>query len=162
MIAVKKRKQMNSKVNYSIHPDDELVLERCKGQVTVTDVIRMKKAETAEKCYDPVYNVIADLRDFDTCICSANIHKINDFVEFLKKLGAKGRVALLTSRPNHVVISVVLGRLAEKALATKYGVFSTLEAAIRFVGYGCEKIDEIDKKINELNIPAAQGITVGK
>jgi archaellum biogenesis ATPase FlaH len=142
---------MKKYANHMILPNLRLILECCKGQASVDDAIDMKKNELSDKLYDPNYNVIVDFREFDSFINSSNIDSISNYINFLKQFEIKSKVALLTTKPHQVILSHILKELSIKSLAINFEIFSTLEAAIRFLNYLPENYDVINKSIIELN-----------
>lgn len=142
---------MKKFANYMILPEFGLILECCKGQTSVEDAINMKKAELSDNLYNPNYNIVVDFQEFETFLDSTITDSITNFSNFLKDLGLKSKIAFLTAEPHQVVISVILKGLSSDIGAIKIEVFSTLEAAIRFLGFPVKNIDLINNKIIELN-----------
>jgi hypothetical protein len=140
---------MKKYADYRILPEFELILECCKGQATVDDALRMKKDELADHLYQPSYHIIVDFREFETFIDSTLTDSITKFFMFLKGIDIKGKVAFLTTNPTQVVISELLKSLSNGSV--KIEIFSTPEAAIRFLGFSDDHIDLILTEITELN-----------
>jgi hypothetical protein len=141
---------MKKYANYIILPEFRLILECCKGQASVKDAINMKKDELSDCLYNPNYNIIVDFREFETYINSTITESISNFFKFLKGIDIKGKVAFLTTNPHQVVISMILKSLSKDSL--KIEIFSTTEAAIRFLGFSGDNVDLINNKIIELYI----------
>jgi hypothetical protein len=104
---------MKKCVNFMILPEFRLILECCKGKVTVQDAIKMKKDEISDKLYNPDYNVIVDLREFETSVDATISKSISNFNDFLKVIEIKGKVAFLTTSPHQVVFGEILKRLSK-------------------------------------------------
>jgi len=134
-----------------ILPEFRLILECCKGQASVEDAIYMKKTELSDNLYNPKYNILVDFQEFDTFLDSTINESTINFYNFLKELDINSKIAILTAEPHQVVISVILKGLNTNLETFKIEVFSTLEAAIRFLGFPLEKFDMINNKIIELN-----------
>ncbi len=142
---------MKTYANYMILPEFRLILECCKGQASVEDAIYMKKNELSDNLYNPNYNIIVDFQEFETFLdLTINESTIN-FYNFLKELDINGKIAILTAEPHQVVISLILKGLNTNMGTIKIEVFSTVEAAIRFLGFPLENFDLINNKIIELN-----------
>ena len=142
---------MKKYANYMILPEFRLILECCKGQASVEDAIYMKKTELSDNLYNPNYNIIVDFQEFETYLdLTINESTIN-FYNFLKELDINSKIAILTAEPHQVVISVILKGLSTNLETFKIEVFSTVEAAIRFLGFTIENFDLINNKIIELN-----------
>jgi hypothetical protein len=141
---------MKNNANYMILPEFSLILECCRGNTSVEDAIHMKKTELSDKLYNPNYNIIVDFQEFKTSLDSTVKDSTVDFFSFLKDLNINCRIAFLTAEPHQVVISMILKELNSNLEAFKIEVFSTLEAAIGFLGYTAGDLDKISGKIREL------------
>jgi hypothetical protein len=142
---------MKKFANYMILPEFRLILECCKGQTSVEDAIYMKKTELSDNLYNPNYNIIVDFQEFETFLDSTIMESTTNFYNFLKGLDINSKIAFLTTEPHQVVISLILKELNTNFGAIKIEVFSTVEAAIRFLGFPVENFDQINNKIIELN-----------
>jgi len=142
---------MKKYANYMILPEFRLILECCKGQASVEDAIYMKKTELSDNLYNPNYNIIVDFQEFETSLDSTINESTINFFNFLKELDINSKIAILTAEPHQVVISVILKGLIANLGTIKIEVFSTVEAAIRFLGFPIENFDLINNKIIELN-----------
>jgi hypothetical protein len=142
---------MKRYANYMILPEFRLILECCKGQASVEDAIYMKKTELSDNLYNPNYNIIVDFQEFDTFLDSTINESTINFYNFLKELDINSKIAILTAEPHQVVISLILKELNTNLEAFKIEVFSTVEAAIKFLGFPLENFDLINNKIIELN-----------
>jgi hypothetical protein len=142
---------MNKSANFMILPEFRLILECCKGNTSVEDAIKMKKDELSDMLYDPNYNIIVDIREFETSINATISKSISSFYNFLKELDLTCKVAFLTTKPHQVVLSEMLKRLSERSLNMKIAIFTSLEAAIEFVGFSFKSFELIRDKILALN-----------
>jgi hypothetical protein len=142
---------MKKYANYMILPEFRLILECCKGQASVEDAIYMKKTELSDNLYNPNYNIIVDFQEFETFLDSTINESTLNFYNFLKELDINSKIAFLTAEPYQVVISLILKGLNTNLETFKIEVFSTVEAAIRFLGFPIETFDLINNKIIELN-----------
>jgi hypothetical protein len=141
---------MKKYANYIILPELRLIIECCKGYASVKDAINMKKDELSDNLYNPNYNIIVDFQEFETFINTTTTESVSNFYNFLKGLGIKSTVAFLTTKPHQVVISEILKGLSNDFLTFKIEIFSTVESAIRFLGFSEDNIDLISNKIIEL------------
>jgi hypothetical protein len=142
---------MKRYANYMILPEFRLILECCKGQASVEDAIYLKKTELSDNLYNPNYNIIVDFQEFETFLDSTINESTINFYNFLKELNINSKIAILTAEPHQVVISVILKGLSTNLESFKIEVFSTVEAAIRFLDFPLENFDLINNKIIELN-----------
>jgi hypothetical protein len=142
---------MKKYANYMILPEFRLILECCKGKASVEDAIYMKKTELSDKLYNPNYDIIVDFQEFETFLDSTINESTINFYNFLKELDLNCKIAILTAEPHQVVISVILKGLNTNLVTFKIEVFSTVEAAIRFLAFPNENYELIYSKIIELN-----------
>ena len=142
---------MKKYANYAILPELKLILECCKGPTSVMDAINMKKDELSENSYNPTYNIIVDIQEFETPLNASTPESVSNFFSFLKGLEIKCRIAFLTTKPHQVVFSEILKGLFKDFSAIEIEIFSTAEAAIRFLGFSVDDVDLIKNKIIELN-----------
>jgi len=134
-----------------ILPEFRLILECCQGNVSVEDAVQMKKDELTDKLYDPGYNIIVDIREFETSIDATISTSISNFHDFLKGLDLKSNVAFLTTKPHQVVFGEILKRLGAGSLFMEIEIFSSPEAAIDFLGYSINDFESIKNKISALS-----------
>ena len=142
---------MKKYANYSIIPELGLILECCKGPTSVEDAVRMKKDEIANNLFNPAYNIIVDIQDFETNLDATMPMSISDFVNFLKEVEVGNRIAILTTKPHQVVFSEILKGLYKDFAKIEIEVFSTAEAAARFLGYSADRFYLINSRLTELN-----------
>jgi uncharacterized protein Yka (UPF0111/DUF47 family) len=146
-----KSEKMKKNANYAILPELGLILECCKGLTMVEDAVSMKKDEIANNLYNPAYNIIVDIQEFETSLDATMSQSISDFFSFLKEVEIRSRIAFLTTKPHQVVFSEIMKGLYKNHSKIEIEVFSTAEAAIRFLGYPADSFDLISNKLTELN-----------
>jgi len=142
---------MKKYANYAILPELRLILECCKGPTTVEDAVNMKKEEISNELYNSAYNIIVDIREFETLLNSTTPELISNFFNFLKGLDINSKIAFLTLKPHQVVLSEILKGLFKDISNIEIEIFSTAEAAVRFLGFSADNFDFINEKIIELN-----------
>jgi hypothetical protein len=135
-----------------ILPEFRLILECCKGSASVEDAINMKKDEIADNLYNSEYNIIIDFREFEGPLEGTFAKSISIFADFLKKIDIKGKAAFLTTKPHQVVISEMLRRISKDSMSMEIVIFSSPEAAIKYLGYPLTVFELIKYKIEALNM----------
>jgi len=138
-------------VNYLIIPEYKLTLECCYGKVKVDDAIRMKQNQFLDNFYNPNYNIITDFRKLTSIIKRTTFKSINNFIKFLEKSGVQNNIALLAKSPEQVVVATILKQLCLKRLSIEVGVFTTLEAALKFVNVDPDKLPLIERELFKLD-----------
>jgi hypothetical protein len=142
---------MKKFVNYSIIPELKIIVECYKGQFTSVDGINYKKNLYQDKDYNPAYNMITDLRELEMHVkVEDDIKELTTYFDFLKTTAVERKVALITSKPNQAVLAHLFKELARNSII-EYEVFSTLEAAIGFVGLALNQSDTINQALVYLN-----------
>jgi|WetSurSiteA1Bulk_404760.scaffolds.fasta_scaffold56783_1 hypothetical protein len=142
---------MRSIANYLILPELRLILECCKGEASVQDAVMMKKDEMADPEYNNEFDIIVDLQEFETFLDISTYETISYFHDFLKIVEIRGKVAFLTAKPHQVVIGEILKKLTSDTASFKIEIFSTIEAAIRYLGHSIAELDFISSRISDLN-----------
>jgi hypothetical protein len=142
---------MKRYANYIILPEYRLILECCKGKASVKHAIKMKQDEISDALYDPRYSILVDFREFETILNAETTKSIFRFFDFLKGIEIKSKVAFLTEEPHQVVISIILKELGSGFDSIKVEVFSTVEAAAKYLGIPDEFHYLINNEIAELN-----------
>jgi hypothetical protein len=142
---------MKRYASHKILPEFRLILECCKGLASVNDAIKMKKDELSDVLFNPEYNIIVDFREFETDINSKTTESIQDFFSFLTSLKLKSKVAILTAGPHQVVVSLILKELSHNSQGFRIEVFSTIVAAVRYLGFPVDKTDRIRFELERLN-----------
>jgi hypothetical protein len=141
---------MKKLTKYIILPEYRLIIQCCKGEVSVDDAITLKQEQLSDKLYNPNYNIIVDLRDLIFTLNSSSICSISKYIDFLKGMILKNKVAILTSNPNQVVLGQMIKQLCSELLFSKYEIFSSLDPALDYVDCPSEDFDFISSKINTL------------
>ena len=151
--ALKKRnKRMKKFAKYIILPEYRLIINWYKGGVSADEAVTMKKEQLSDKLYDSNYNIIVDLRELSFALNSRNICSISKYIDILKDMLLKNKVALLTNTPNQVVLGQMIKQLCSELFLSKYEIFSTLDSALNYVDCPSEDFDIISNKINTLKI----------
>jgi hypothetical protein len=138
---------MKKFINYIIIPELKIIVECYKGQFTSVDGINYKKTLYKDKDYNPAYNMITDLRELEMHVkVEDDIKELTTYFDFLKTTAVERKVALITNKPNQAVLAHLFKELARNSII-EYEVFSTLEAAIGFVGLALNQSDTINQAL---------------
>lgn len=124
---------MNPSLKYKILTEIPVIVEYYEGLITLNDLIEFEIREMNDENYSPDLNTITDLRNAKL---SALDYEVNEFVNFLKQTkGIVGnrKVAIITNTPDQVAITSLYS-MYTKDLPIKNEVFSTIEAAISWLG----------------------------
>jgi hypothetical protein len=138
---------MKKFINYTIIPELKIIVECYKGQFTSVDGIDYKKNLYADKDYNPSYNLITDLRELEMHVkVEDDIRELTTYFDFLKTIVVERKVALITNKPNQAVLAHLFKEIARNSII-EYEVFSTLDAALGYVGLALIQSDKINQAL---------------
>ena len=141
---------MECQIYYRIFPELHLWVEHYSGTVSVEEIINQRKRVVEAPNYQAEYNAIADFRE---AILPFKLSELRKFIELLREnvsMRGNRKVGILTNTPQQVAISE-LYRLNVGELPMKVEIFSTVEAASRFIGHGdsIKEVQEILRRLRE-------------
>lgn len=140
---------MECQIKYRIIPELRLWIEHYSGTVTVEEIINQRKRIIEDHDFQPEYNAIADFRD---AILPFKLNELREFIDLLRdnvSMRGKRMVGILTNTPQQVAISE-LYRLHLGELPMKVEIFSTIEATVRFIGFG-DRMKEVQGALRNLS-----------
>lgn len=143
-------RKMKNQADFVIIPECKLIIECCKGIVTLEDSLNLKIEELSDPQYNPTYNVIVDLQEVEIPLDSNPNEQITFFANYIKPLSLNCKVAFLTNEPHQVVIGEMLKQMTYEEPDVHIEIFSTLKAAINFLGLSNDKFDSISERLIEL------------
>ena len=136
-------------VHYKIIPGKRLIIEYFIGSLTLEEMFQFVETVKNEKDYDKTFNSLIDLNEVKLNISIKDIQK---YVEYLNGdasvLGSR-KLAIITKTPDHVVTGTLYQLLSEN-LPMNIRVFSTFEAAVRWLGLHSFTIDDYTNIVKEL------------
>ncbi len=142
---------MKRLANYIILPDLKLMVECYKGRLVANDAINYKKSLLRDKGYNPAFNIITDLRETEMQIkAEEDLNELKGFLDFLKDTPVKRRVALLVDKPYQTALATLFKELGSLTII-EYEVFSTLGAAINYIGFTINEYDLINEALLKLS-----------
>jgi hypothetical protein len=137
-------------VNFIIIPEIKIIVECYKGCLSDEEVLNHKAAMYNDNQYDPAFNVITDIRELEMQVqADDDIKKLSEFIDFLKNTPVGRRGALLTSKPNQAVLAQLFKELARNTVI-EYEVFSTLDAAMIYVGIPLSNFNIVNDALENL------------
>ncbi|MGV8946196.1 MAG: hypothetical protein ACOH1N_07185 [Lutibacter sp.] len=124
-------------------------------ETTLDDKIAHRKKVIQDKDFNPNYNFITDFRDTHI---DFSLEDVSAYIEFAKntpKMHGDRRSAILTNTPNQTVFTS-LYILEIKDIPSHVEIFSTIDAAIKWVGLSSNKKRIIESVINEMKTKAKE------
>ncbi|HPR33582.1 MAG TPA: hypothetical protein PLK12_15890 [Prolixibacteraceae bacterium] len=99
------------------------------------------------------YDVLSDIRNGKFVLTNSDIKNIHGYLDKYPEINAKRKSAILTNLPSHVVFGTLLKghNDTELSLITPE-IFSTLEAALLWLGIARNEKESIEKIFAELSL----------
>lgn len=145
---------MNASASFKILPDLKLIIELFSDRTTINDAIELKKSEIIDINYNSGYNFIVLFININlpvTKVAETEIRKYVDSIKSNKQIIGTRKSAIITEKPNQVVLGTIYEMIA-KELPMNYKIFSTLKAALNWIGLPSEYESVISKNIEDLRI----------
>jgi len=139
---------MESIHKYKIIQNMNLIIEYHAGKLCYDEIIKFKTIQSKDDNYNANYNFLVDIREAEIMLSEDQIINIFKFVIDNKIMIGNRKVAQLTSTPNQVVTTILLEK--HNIIPIQTNVFSTMEAAIRFLGFSNIDLKTINGYIEEL------------
>jgi hypothetical protein len=140
---------MSHRINYKIIPELQVAVEYYEGQLSLNDIIEFELREMENSEYSPKLNFIADFRNAELIASEGDVKKFIDFLKKTKGIVDQRKVALVTETPNQVVLTTLYA-LYTSDMPVKNKVFSTLDAAMKWLEIKEESHKIILKSLEEL------------
>ena len=95
---------MDKIASYKIITKRRIILEYHSGDLIWTDIVDLKKKEYSDPDYNGSFDLIGDIRDcFIKFQSEKEISEFLGFVENVRTVNSKRKIAILTATPNNVV-----------------------------------------------------------
>lgn len=138
---------MDKYLKYYILKEKGVIIEVLKGSITLQDYIAFKMDQLNDKDFTPELDYFIDYCDVNIVFSNEMREKIEQYIAFSKTIENPSRyskVAVITNTPDQVVFSTILGSSDERKI--NYKIFSTMEAALSWVGLTDSDIDIVKTK----------------
>ena len=142
-------KQSNFK--YKILPRLNLIVDSYFGNLTIDEILLYKSNQTKDPLWNPGYNTLADMRNSNTIIDEDEIERLSKYQVSDNRWSEKRQTASLTDEANHIVFEELFNMLKPKDSKVLVRAFSTLDAAILWLGIDKSEKPCINEVLNELN-----------
>jgi hypothetical protein len=122
---------MPAQFEYDISPEKRLIYVVYFGSVTLRSVTQSSRKIWEDPLYDADYRAILDFRK---SLLELSPDEMPQLIEFFKSAGSnlRGRLAVVIDQPSGTAFSLMFKQDMQGTTAIE--VFSTLEAARKFVG----------------------------
>jgi len=139
---------MSRKNNYRILPDQGLIIECFYGETGINDIIALKEIVKKDKDFDFKYNIIDDYRDTNIHVSHEEIYQFKEWMQH--NFSSSRKSSVLTETPNQVSAIMLFDRMQNNELPMNIKLFSTSEAALRWVDVDDNSIADIVELIQHM------------
>jgi len=136
---------MNNRIEYIILKEHNLILEHYSGNIYLDDIIRLAEIESADENFNATLNIIVDFRKATLNITEKDVSEYVQYAKNKNNFEVK-KTAILTSTPNHVVVSTLFSIMKDD-LPIDVKICSTLSVALQHVNIHTEAETKLIKKI---------------
>ncbi len=138
------------KFKYLILPDKNLIINSCIGDISFDDIIKFQMLQSKDKNWNRNFNVLTDLRHANMNIKDINIPTLSKFPLDLINKNLRRKSANLTNNPNHLVFHSLLEIFKAEDVAVDLKAFSTLDAALLWLGIDLRDKENINSTLIQL------------
>jgi hypothetical protein len=124
---------MTKILRYKVIPECKLIVEYFEGQIGLNELIDFQLRQMEDKSCNPGYNDLTDLRNSEFIVQKNDVKKYADFVKQTEIKQGNRKVAIITENPGQTAITMLYSSYT-KQLPLNNKVFSTLEAALKWIG----------------------------
>lgn len=140
---------MDTETSHILFPDCKLIIELYRGNIEVNDILNLKKESSKDSSYHSDFSVIMDFRNANIIGGSQEIYEYSQRIQKMPKILGKRFVAVLTSKPNEVVVATLFD-LFNRNLPITSKVFSTQQASIKWLSGVNSSLRSCQKHQNEI------------
>ncbi|MBS2097569.1 hypothetical protein [Carboxylicivirga linearis] len=140
---------MHTETSHILFPDCKLIIELYRGNIEVSDILNLKKESSKDSNYHSDFSVIMDFRNANIIGGSQEIYEYSQRIQEMPKILGKRFVAVLTSKPNEVVVATLFD-LFNRNLPITSKVFSTQQASIKWLSGVNSSLRSCQKHHNEI------------
>jgi hypothetical protein len=135
-------------LKYQVVPELQIIVEYLAGEINLNELINFQISEIKDKSYSKEFNNVTDLRDAVFIVSEGDIKKYVDFVKQTDEMISTRKVAFLTNTPKQAALTIMYSYYIESSPINNK-VFSTLDAAMSWVGISIENHDIIENILHK-------------
>nr|WP_321405431.1 hypothetical protein [uncultured Carboxylicivirga sp.] len=137
---------------YHILSDLNLILESYSGEYEFKDIFECKRKEMQDPEWKDYYDVLGDIRKGKITLTSEDLINIHSYLKNHKEINARRKSAILTHLPNQVVFGTLLKGYNDINMSLVIPeVFSTIEAALSWLGINLSERERVEKLLYQLS-----------
>jgi hypothetical protein len=121
---------------YEIIPEQKLVHEVIKGEVTIPDLIVFNQNKLKDPRYNPEYNILSDIREAVFIDILANANLFNNFLQNITaNFKQNVKCAIIADSPAQTAFSELIKSHPVNAITkVRFEIFSTEKGAADWLG----------------------------
>ena len=135
---------------YKILPNHNLIIEYYSGDIDFVSFMNFKKKLIAEPLFTPTLNILIHFKNATFKMTDEEINKYIHFSETDIKVVGKRKIALITKTPNQVVVTTLF-KMIQRIKSKSVEIFSTKEAALRWLNIKDLSTKEVTVILNKLH-----------
>lgn len=139
---------MESKYDYKILPDLRTIVSYYSGIISENEIMSLKESIKSDKAFHMEYNILDDFSNANFNLSKESFHRVLQWL--LDNFAWDRKSAVLTSTPDQVVNIMRFDSLNKDQLPNRIKIFSTLPAALLWIGLSREDAPEIEMVLREL------------
>lgn len=147
---------MIKSTQYRILSELKIMVEYFSLETSLKDKIEHRKRVIQDQYFNPNYNFITDFRDTHINFSVDDVSAYIEFATNATKMHGDRRSAILTNTPNQTIFTS-LYILEVQNSPSHVEIFSTMDAALRWVGLSSVDNIKIEAVINEMKTKADVG-----
>ncbi|MCU4164307.1 hypothetical protein [Carboxylicivirga caseinilyticus] len=136
---------------YHILSDLNLILESYSGEYEFKDIFECKRMEMQDPNWKDYYDVLGDIRNGKITLTSDDLVNIHSYLKNHQEINAQRKSAILTNLPYQVVFGTLLKGTNNNMSMVKPEVFSTIEAALSWLGIDTSESERVEKLLSRLS-----------
>ena len=137
--------------NYHILPELNLIIDSFSGTFTYDEIITCKINQAKDSLWRSDYNVLADIRNLKITYTEDIIRSYAKPKGRVTEIISKRKSAALTLTPDQVVFEFILQSNTSLDLGIEINFFSTLNAALSWLGIDVKHLSKLNRIIDSLN-----------
>lgn len=126
--------------SYKIFQEKRFIIEYHEGMGNLEDVKAFKLNESSDADYSPNYDLLVDIRKTTINAVRNDVKAYIEFANSHKGISGERKLAVVTSKPRHVVFFTFLNMFKIR-LAQTMKIFSSVDAALFWLGAPMELKD---------------------
>jgi len=139
---------MESNYEYKILPDLRVIVSCYSGIISENEIMSLKESIKSDKAFNLDYSILDDFTNANFNMSKESFHRILKWL--MDNFAWDRKSAVLTSTPDQVVNFIRFDSLNKDQLPNRIKIFSTLPAALYWIGLSKENAPEIEVVLKEL------------